>query len=182
MNFKQKFQFCPVCGSNHFIKHDFKSKECEDCGFIYYINPSAATAAFIRNESNELLVCRRANDPAKGTLDLPGGFIDFDETAEQALEREVLEETGAKVLTTHYLFSLPNTYLYSGLNVPTLDMLFECKIEKNAIITPADDVEDCFFIPLYELNPSLFGLSSIKKAVQIYLAKNKPEYPKVFQA
>jgi len=61
---------------------------------VYYMNPSAATAAFILNGKGELLVERRKREPAKGTLDLPGGFADFDETAEEGVAREVLEETG----------------------------------------------------------------------------------------
>ena len=65
-------------------------------------------------EKNELLVCRRAKAPAKGTLDLPGGFIDMTETGEEGVAREVLEETGLKVEKTTYLFTLPNIYVYSG--------------------------------------------------------------------
>ena len=71
------FRYCPVCGSQHFVINNFKSKKCEDCGFTYYANPCAATAAFILNDRNELLVVRRAKEPAKGTLDLPGGFVDM---------------------------------------------------------------------------------------------------------
>ena len=69
------FQYCPECGSSHFEINNEKSKKCTNCGFVYYFNPSAATVALIQNDQNELLVCRRAKEPAKGTLDLPGGFI-----------------------------------------------------------------------------------------------------------
>ena len=71
------FQYCPECGSSHFEVNNEKSKKCTDCGFVYYFNPSSATVALILNDQNELLVCRRAKEPAKGTLDLPGGFIDM---------------------------------------------------------------------------------------------------------
>ena len=47
----EKFKYCPVCGSKHFEIHDEKSKKCENCGFEYYLNPSAATAAIILNEN-----------------------------------------------------------------------------------------------------------------------------------
>ena len=88
-----QFLYCPECGSSHFEVNNEKSKKCADCGFVYYFNPSAATVALILNEKNELLVCRRAKEPAKGTLDLPGGFIDMNETGEEGVAREVLEET-----------------------------------------------------------------------------------------
>ena len=67
----EQFRFCPKCGSAHFVEHNQKSKECRDCGFVYYFNPSAATVAVILNEKGELLVARRAKEPAKGTLDEP---------------------------------------------------------------------------------------------------------------
>ena len=92
-----QFKYCPKCGSIHFEINNEKSKRCADCGFVYYFNPSAATVALIMNERNELLVCRRAKDPAKGTLDLPGGFIDMAETGEEGVRREVKEETGLDV-------------------------------------------------------------------------------------
>ena len=81
-----QFKYCPKCGSEHFNIHNEKSKQCTNCGFVYYFNPSSATVALILNKKNELLVCRRAKDPAKGTLDLPGGFIDMNETAEEGVE------------------------------------------------------------------------------------------------
>ena len=91
------FKYCPKCGSPHFEVNNEKSKRCADCGFVYYFNSSAATVAFILNDKNELLVCRRGKEPAKGTLDLSGGFIDMYETGEEGVAREVLEETGLQV-------------------------------------------------------------------------------------
>ena len=143
-----QFKYCPKCGSAHFEVHNEKSKQCADCGFVYYFNPSSATVALILNERDELLVCRRAKEPAKGTLDLPGGFIDMTETGEEGVAREVREETGMKVAKAEYLFSLPNIYIYSG------------------------------FPPLKDIRTEEFGLGSIRKGVGIFLEdmwKNKSE-------
>ena len=90
-----QFKYCPKCGSAHFEVHNEKSKQCADCGFVYYFNPSSATVALILNERDELLVCRRAKEPAKGTLDLPGGFIDMTETGEEGVARDRLPRTHA---------------------------------------------------------------------------------------
>ena len=169
MNFSDKFKFCPACGSASFVVHNIKSKQCDNCGFIYYVNPSAATAAFIRNTDGDLLVCRRSHEPAKGTLDLPGGFIDYNETAEQGIAREVMEELGLRMSNLRYIFSLPNDYLYCGLNVPTMDLFFEGSVPNHATITAADDVEECFFIPVREINPQLFGLNSVRKAGRMFI-------------
>ena len=72
-----QFKFCPVCGQPTFVIHNEKANECTHCGFVYYFNPSSAVACFIRSEAGELLLVRRAKDPGKGTLDLPGGFVDM---------------------------------------------------------------------------------------------------------
>jgi len=169
MHFSELFTHCPVCGSALFIQNNVKSKRCQDCGFVYYVNPSAAVAGFILNEAGELLVCRRAKEPEKGTWDLPGGFVDDNESAEEAIKREILEELQAKVTSVEYLFSLPNLYEYGGMTIPTLDLFFACRLEDTTDLHASDDVEACFFVPLNEINPELFGLKSIKKGVGMFL-------------
>ena len=151
----EKFKFCPVCGSAHWSEHNFKSKQCADCGFTYYANPCAATAAIILNSKNEMLVARRAKEPAKGTLDLVGGFVDMYETIEEGMRREIKEETGLDVGEIQYLYSSPNQYLYSGMYVHTLDADF--------LVHVPDDV------PVEEVNPADFGLTSIRHAVERFL-------------
>ena len=169
-----KFHYCPVCGSAHFEENNEKSKRCAQCGFTYYFNPSAATVALIVNGRNELLVCRRAKEPAKGALDLPGGFIDMHETGEEGVSREVLEETGLTVTHAHYLFSLPNTYLYSDFLVHTLDQFFLCTVENDEKALQAlDDVADSQWIPLAEVNPTLFGLNSVRQGLQRFLEERR---------
>ena len=160
-----QFIFCPKCGSAHFTVNNEKSKKCADCGFVYYFNPSAATVALILNDKEELLVCRRAKNPAKGTLDLPGGFIDMNETGEEGVAREVLEETGMQVIQATYLFTLPNIYVYSGFPVHTLDMFFLCTVKDTSHFSAMDDVADSFFLPLSEVHPEEFGLDSIREGL-----------------
>ena len=70
MHVLEKFRYCPVCGSKHFEAQNEKSKKCENCGFEYYLNPSASVAAFILNDEGELLTVRRKHSPGKGMLDL----------------------------------------------------------------------------------------------------------------
>lgn len=164
-----KFCYCPQCGSKHFDVNDEKSKKCDNCGFEYYMNPSAATAAFILNERGELLVERRGKEPAKGTLDLPGGFTDLNETAEEGVAREVMEETGLEVSRTEYMFSLPNVYRYSGMDIPTLDFFFRCEVKDCGALRAADDAAECFWVPLKEIRTEQFGLRSIRQALYMFM-------------
>ncbi len=163
------FLFCPACGSRRFVENDFKSKRCIDCGFVYYFNVAASAAAFILNPAGELLLCRRAKQPAAGSLDLPGGFADMGENIEEALRREFHEELSLKVDSMQYLFSLPNVYKYSGLEIHTLDFFFLCRIKEFGSIQANDDVKEAFFCPLNKIYPADFGLDSIKKGIIAFL-------------
>ena len=172
-----KFAFCPACGSSHFVVNNVKSKRCTDCGFVYYANPYSATAAFILRrpvgggEEDELLVARRANEPARGTLDLPGGFVDMDETAEEGMAREVMEETGLEVKRMHYLFSLPNVYLYSGMEIHTLDMFYRVEVADDAVPLAGDDAAALQWVPLSDVRAEAFGLTSISRGVAKFLER-----------
>lgn len=167
----EKFRFCPVCGSPAFEVNNFKSKKCRACGFTYYANPCSATAAFILDGHDRLLVVRRAKEPAKGTLDLPGGFCDMHETVEEGMRREIQEETGLLIDRMEYLFSSPNVYEYSGMGVHTLDMDFLVRVAGDCpAVTAADDAAEALWLPLDQVDPACFGLTSIRNAVVRFLA------------
>lgn len=161
----EKFRYCPACGSKHFAENGPYSKKCESCGFTYYDNPKAATVAIIINDQKEILVCRRAKEPAKGTLDLPGGFTDIGESAEEGVIREVKEETGLDVTQVTFLFSKPNIYPFSGMIVNTMDLFFICKVKTTEGMVANDDVAETRFIPISKLTPEDFGLRSIREAI-----------------
>ena len=169
----EKYKYCPVCGSSHFEKNSPKSLHCSGCGFEMFMNPAAAVVAFITNCKGELLVERRKLEPAKGTLDLPGGFADTLETAEEAVAREVLEETGLKVTDARYLFSLPNVYRYSDLDVHTLDLFFVCTVEDETQLRAADDAADCLWLAPADIHTEQFGLRSVRQGLYMYLATIK---------
>lgn len=165
-----QFKYCPKCGSSDFKENNIKSKRCYNCNFIYYFNSSAAVVAVIENREGEILVARRAKDPAKNSLDLPGGFIDMYETAEEAVCREIKEETRLIVESANYLFSIPNIYPYSDFEVHTVDMFFKCMVDDFSELKAQDDVSELLFVPINELIPAEFGLISIRKGVEKLLS------------
>jgi len=154
-----QFKYCPKCGSAHFEVHNEKSKQCADCGFVYYFNPSSATVALILNERDELLVCRRAKEPAKGTLDLPGGFIDMTETGEEGVAREVREETGLQKLSivkklrkTYHTYRLENS---TKVLKVTHWYLMMCSDNAQPIPQQEEDIEVATWIPAAEVDQKL---------------------------
>ncbi|MCL2327343.1 MAG: NUDIX domain-containing protein [Bacteroidetes bacterium] len=167
-NPKYVFRYCPRCGSNTFTPFGEKAHKCADCKFELYTNAAGAVAALIRNEKGEILFTRRAFNPGKGTLDLPGGFIDPNETAEKALAREVREELNLHIDKAVYKGSFPNEYVFSGLSVFTIDLVFECTVLDFSTLQVADDVSSCEF---HKVTPEILGqigFLSIREIVQRY--------------
>ena len=61
-----------------------------------YKNPGAATDIIIE-KSGRILLVRRKEEPFKGKLQFPAGFVNYGETIEHAAKREVKEETGLNI-------------------------------------------------------------------------------------
>ncbi|HPA13926.1 MAG TPA: NUDIX domain-containing protein [Desulfobacterales bacterium] len=165
---KNIFKYCPGCGSADFIFQTDHSFKCLDCGLHYYINSSASVAALIENADGNLLLTRRLKDPMKGSLDLPGGFVDVLETAEEALKREIKEELNLEIKEFQFFASSPNRYRFDGIVYFTLDLAFLCKIVSFDDIKPDDDAADYIFLPPAQINLEEVGFESIKNIIASY--------------
>jgi len=73
-------------------------------------SPVLAVDAVIQFNDGRVVLIRRKNPPFKGCWALPGGLCEIGETVEEALSREVEEETGLKVEPERLIgvFSKPN--------------------------------------------------------------------------
>jgi ADP-ribose pyrophosphatase YjhB (NUDIX family) len=93
-------RFCPNCGGSLTERlletEDRPRLVCDQCQHIVYLNPKVVATA-IPERPERLLLIRRAIEPRYGTWTFPGGYMEIDETAEQAALREVEEEVGLKV-------------------------------------------------------------------------------------
>ena len=88
--------------------------------------------------------------------------------------REIKEETGLEITTENieYLFSVPNVYRYSGMDIHTLDLFFLCHVEGEPTVKAEDDAAELTWLPLREVYVERFGLRSIRQAVHRFLARN----------
>lgn len=159
-----KFRYCPCCGAESFADHESRGKHCSRCGLTYYHNVACAVACLIRDGAGRYLFVVRDREPAKGTLDLPGGFVDPCETVEEAVMREIKEETGLDIAQSqiYYLTSRPNIYPYSGIDVYTSDLFFVVEVEHFCDAQAADDAAALVVSPLQEVDAEDFGLQSIR--------------------
>ena len=163
------FAYCPGCGRRIQPASTPNPLHCTRCGFTLYRNVAAAVCALI-SSNGKLLATVRRNPPAAGSLDLPGGFVDPNESAEQALARELEEELGLKVTRCSYFASHPNLYPCLGITYRTLDLAFICEVDSYRTIHCADDVTDIRWIDPSSSDLSLFGLESIRWFVKRFAA------------
>ncbi|MFG0262346.1 MAG: NUDIX domain-containing protein [Novipirellula sp. JB048] len=120
--------FCPHCGTPNRDLGRIPFR-CGACGFANFFGPCGAVGALVTNGQGQLLLVRRARDPERGKWGLPGGFVDRRETVEQALAREVFEETQLSISAPLFLMSYPNDYRYGGIVVSVIDLFFVCQVE-----------------------------------------------------
>ncbi len=166
-------KYCPRCGSDKFRTNDSgHSFRCEECHFHYFINNSAAVACLIFNERGQLMLARRAIEPNKGMLDLPGGFVEPNETAEAAVVREIFEELQVRVTKMKYLISFPNIYPFSGLNIFTLDLAFICEVDHIKNIIPGDDISGIEFVDPDGIEQDRLCSESMRKIIRYYITNN----------
>ncbi len=162
-------KFCPRCGSSNFPSTGTRSFKCSDCSFNYYVNASSAVAVLLFNMEGELLLTRRAIDPHIGKLDLPGGFVDPQETAESAAVREIQEELGISIHSLQYFCSFPNEYVFSGYSVYTLDLAFLAQTDQLNQMKAMDDIASFEFIRPENIDfselPSVSMKNIIKKLI-----------------
>ena len=162
------WSYCPVCSSSDLIK-DCRRYSCSSCSFCYYCNIASAVAVIIEFEDN-IILTRRAKDPCRGMLDLPGGFVDCDESAEAALLREVKEELNITTLANlTYLTSAPNKYLYKNVEYPVLDLIYISRVSHLDNITPQDDVCGYKLIKPQDLHLDEIAFSSTKVGLTRYM-------------
>ena len=98
------------------------------------------------------------------------------ETVEEGMAREIREETGLEARSMSYLFSLPNLYEYSGMIIHTIDMFFRVEVDADAVPRADDDAASMQWVPLSDVQSELFGLNSIRRAVELF--KDKKEIRK----
>jgi ADP-ribose pyrophosphatase YjhB (NUDIX family) len=102
----------------------------------------AAAVAAIIEHGPEILLVRRAKEPRSSMLDLPGGFVDYEETAEEALAREIYEELNLQIGNIRYLTSAPNVYVFKDVPYHVLDISFICGALDFENIKAKDDVSE----------------------------------------
>lgn len=164
-----------MCGSKNIKTVDDRKWLCSDCGFDLYNNVASAVGLIITLHDGRILFERRAKDPRKGFLAFPGGFVDFNESAEDAVYRECEEEIGVRPSNIKYLCSFPNTYEYKKIVYKTCDLFFTAQIDDENLKPQEGEVlsfEPHFVRSEQELADLPLAFDSARKTLSVWLKQN----------
>ena len=102
---RQRTRFCTHCGAALRATHAGHMAHCDACASDHYPRIDAAVIMLV-SDGERLLLGRQASWP-QGRYSLLAGFVEPGETLEQTVAREVMEETGVRVLRSDYVASQP---------------------------------------------------------------------------
>ena len=120
-------------------------------------NP-ALTVDAIAVKDGQLVLIRRKNPPFQGSFALPGGFVDYGETVENAVIREFKEETGLEAEIKDFIgiYSEPDR----DPRGHTISVVFELNIIGGKLLA-GDDAAEVFLFSLDELPDLAFDHEKI---------------------
>ncbi len=95
-----------------------------------------ATVGAIIERNKKILLTKRNHEPFKDYWCIPGGHIDFGEEPEQAIKREVKEETNLKVKSLKFFGYYSE--IHKEINWHAVVLAFICKTEGNVKICPKE--------------------------------------------
>ncbi|MCA8953477.1 MAG: NUDIX hydrolase, partial [Planctomycetes bacterium] len=145
-------KFCSECGGQLEdgvpAGDDRTRRVCRDCAHVHYQNPLVVVGCLVEVD-RELLLCRRAIEPAHGRWTMPAGFLELGESVTAGARRETLEEAGAEVEIT-----APHAYL-DLTHIGQLYALFRARLQRPGFAPGAESLECRLFaegeIPWREL-------------------------------
>ncbi len=103
--------YCLRCGHemSTAVKGGRERPVCPACGYVLFRNPVPGVGVLVEMEGGVVLI-RRGHEPKKGMWALPAGFIEADESIEEAAIRECKEEThlAVELIEMFHVDSFPN--------------------------------------------------------------------------
>ncbi len=144
-----KRNYCLRCGATIVSKRvDGVNREyCPTCDTVFYDNPLPVVSSVVVNKKREVLLVLRDREPQESQWCLPSGFVEMNESIEEAVLRELHEETGltGKVIRLLDTVSYRNEF-YGDL----IWISFEVQRTGGKVVA-GDDARDARYLPITKL-------------------------------
>jgi ADP-ribose pyrophosphatase YjhB (NUDIX family) len=168
-------KFCPRCGSMRLSLQERFGRDrmtCEVCNYIFFRDPKIGAGVFIEQAGKVLLIQRGVN-PGMDLWCLPSGFMEHDETPEQAAVREAKEETGLAVTLDELLGLHPYLDPVRGNGLLVLYRAHAL----GGTLTPGDDAKAVrYFEPHTLPPPSEIAFRTHRLVLQQWRSKNLKKF------
>ena len=139
-------RFCPLCGTGlvrRVVPPDGREQPvCAGCEFVFYLPPKVV-AGTLPVRGGQVLLTRRAIEPARGLWTFPGGYVDWGEDVRDGARRETLEEVGLAVR----LDALLGLYSYPGSPVVVAVFLADVPDGVDPVPCETEVLEAGYFAP-----------------------------------
>ena len=148
----KKLIYCSNCAEKNSFEfiEGMQRYHCKKCNIIHYQNPKP-TATLICPKDDSILLVKRAFEPAKGAWSLPGGFMELNETPNDAAIRELKEETNLYGTVVKLLGHCSH---FNSVFGDILLLGIEMKINDWNTLKAGDDASDAKFFN-YKKHPPL---------------------------
>jgi ADP-ribose pyrophosphatase YjhB (NUDIX family) len=146
---------------------------CSQCAWIHYLDPKVACGTVAESNGSFALI-QRSIDPRKGFWSFPCGFMEIDETTEQAAIRETKEETGLDVELEGHLgtYSYPDNF-YGGAIVV---VVYRARV-LGGTLQADDDCCDAKFVSPQEIPWDRLAFKSSVSALREWLRLKGISHP-----
>ncbi len=160
----EEIRFCPRCGSRLEWRHlDRERLVCPRCGYVYYLKPVVGVGVLVEREGRVVLI-RRGQPPKVGFWALPSGYMEADESAEEAAIRECREETGLEV----ELEGLLGVYSFGDQEIGRGVLILYAARAVGGELRPGDDAQEVGLFAPTEL-PEEIAFSTHVQALRDWL-------------
>lgn len=162
-------QFCGACGQATRLSNGDRSRTCPDCEIPAY--PRLAPAMIVVVERGDEILLGRSNHFPPGIFSALAGFVEPGESAEEAVIREVWEETRIVVRDVRYFSSQPWPFPNS------LMLGFIAQYERGEIDTRYDDEMDQAKWFHVDQMPNMFpgNISISQWLIQDFIQRKRPD-------
>jgi len=158
-------RFCSRCGAPTLQRETERSKECPRCGQIYF--PRLAPAVIVRVQRGNQILMARSRHFAPGVFSVLAGFVEPGETLEEAVAREVKEESGIQVKNIRYFGSQPWPFPHS------LMIGFTAEYAGGEIVLEDSELEAAGWYTPENLPAQPGKISIARKLIDDYIEKQK---------
>jgi NAD+ diphosphatase len=153
MDWDRSHQYCGACAEPTVASSSERARSCPRCGLVVFPRIAPAVIVAVEREGR-ILLARSPHFPPR-FYSVPAGFVEPGESLEQAVVREILEETGVTVEDVRYFGSQPWPYPNS------LMVGFEARWKDGEIRVDGEELEDAGWFAPDAMPPYFKGRISI---------------------